>query len=199
MILPTRKKNLTHDVTHCKVWENWWKTSRGDESLGVSGSGDHGVGGRGVGMRGAWRPSLATAMGAPSPCYCSRGSGALCSSLDGIEVFHHLERERQKEEKKSCGFRGCLLSCPKSLNLGRQRLDDPYIIWIVRSRQIKAGNRIARNILTAFPEKQRELRAVSSVFEFPRMRMDPLGLNRQRSVGITPLRSDPKKKKSLRI
>ena len=45
---------------------------------------------------------------------------------DGIEDFHHLEREREREsereEKKSCGFRGCLLSCPKSLNLGRQRL-----------------------------------------------------------------------------
>ena len=32
------------------------------------------------------------------------------------------EREREREgrrRKKSCGFRGCLLSCPKSLNLGR--------------------------------------------------------------------------------
>ena len=35
MILPTRKKNtpLTHDVTHSKVWENWWKRPR-EESLG---------------------------------------------------------------------------------------------------------------------------------------------------------------------
>ena len=34
---------------------------------------------------------------------------------DGIEVFQKVERERerQKKEKKSCGFRGCLLSCPK--------------------------------------------------------------------------------------
>ena len=53
---------------------------------------------------------------------------------DGIEVFHHLERERERErhkeeEKKSCGFRGCLLSCPKSLNLGRQRLDPLGILY----------------------------------------------------------------------
>ena len=35
-----------------------------------------------------------------------------------------IERERREREKdkrkKSCGFRGCLLSCPKSWNLGRQ-------------------------------------------------------------------------------
>ena len=34
------------------------------------------------------------------------------------------ERERMTKEKKSCGFRGCLLSCPKSLDLGRQSVGE---------------------------------------------------------------------------
>ena len=45
----------------------------------------------------------------------AREAVELFAPPDGIEVFHNVERERerQKEEKKSCGFRGCLLSCPK--------------------------------------------------------------------------------------
>ena len=47
----------------------------------------------------------------------AREAVELFAPPDGIEVFHHLERERererQEEEKKSCMFRGCLLSCPK--------------------------------------------------------------------------------------
>ena len=57
----------------------------------------------------------------------AREAVELFAPPDGIEVFHHLERgrerERQEEEKKSCGFRGCLLSCPKRENLGRQPMN----------------------------------------------------------------------------
>ena len=67
-------------------------------------------GGRGRGRRWPWRWGcrlLATA----------REAVELFAPPDGIEVFHNLERERererQEEEKKSCGFRGYLLSCPK--------------------------------------------------------------------------------------
>ena len=66
-------------------------------------------GGGGRGRRWPWRWGcrlLATA----------REAVELFAPPDGIEVFHHLEREKEKDirrEKKSCGFRGCLLSCPK--------------------------------------------------------------------------------------
>ena len=49
----------------------------------------------------------------------AREAVELVAPPNGIEVFHHLERERERErdirrkKKKSCGFRGCLLSCPK--------------------------------------------------------------------------------------
>ena len=146
-----------------------------------------------MGMRGAWRRRARTslAMAMPSPCHCSRGSGALCSSRRNRGLPKRCERERQKEEKKSCGFRGCLLSCPKRLTLGRQRLVCVraarivlvYILSATTARNEGATARLfvelnemretrcptlrhgkfetLREICTALPKIQRELRAVS--------------------------------------
>ena len=55
----------------------------------------------------------------------AREAVELFAPPDGIEVFQKVERERerQKKEKKSCGFRGCLLSCPKR--------------WVLRSTSLR--------------------------------------------------------------
>ena len=56
----------------------------------------------------------------------AREAVELFAPPDGIEVFHHLERERERDKrkkKKSCGFRGCLLSCPKR--------------WVLRSTTVR--------------------------------------------------------------
>ena len=81
---------------------------------------------------------LATAMGMPDlwasvpvrlgadvpPCEGVLKASQMTFSFNTHGIERERERERgerkkDKSKKKSCGFRGCLLSCPKSLDLGR--------------------------------------------------------------------------------
>ena len=92
---------LTHDVTHCKVWENWWKRPRGEETRAQVCQAvvltewedaeweceERGGGGRGRRWPRRWGCRLlATA----------REVVELFAPPDGIEVFHHFERERER-------------------------------------------------------------------------------------------------------
>ena len=153
-----------------------------------------------MGMRGAWRRRARTslAMGhgdgdAVSLPLLERQWGSLLLPTESrCSINDYVERERDKEEeKKSCGFRGCLLSCPKRLTLGRQRLVCVraarivlfYILSATTARNEGATARLfvelnemretrcptlrhgkfetLREICTALPKIQRELRAVS--------------------------------------
>ena len=109
----------------------------------------------------------------------AREAVELFAPLDGIEVFHNVERERQEEEKKVVGSgvvccrvlsAGCLgrqrYHCEQLLGTVSRRCDrkNSYNFTVVCVLTDKENLHLqwdSRNILTAIAEKQRELRAVS--------------------------------------